>query len=260
MNYFLRVYYFLNHFITARNSHGFGVHSPYLFDFVRYVIYEKNSYYIYAEIEKQRAKLLKDNGLIDKVDFGTGESRPLKISEIAANSLCSAKKGQLLCQIVNYLKFNTILELGTSFGISTAYLAANSKNRRCISLEGCEATARIARRTLLELNLPTVEIITGDIDKTLSMTLAKLSGIDFVYIDANHTFDATMCYFEHICPKLNENAVVVLDDIYWSLEMKQAWDKIKSHPKVTSTFDLYHFGIVFFNPDLHPKNYKIRFL
>lgn len=259
MNYFLRIYYFLNHFLTARNSRGFGVHSPYLFDFVRYVIYEKNSYYIYAEIEKQRAKLLKDNGLIDKVDFGTGESKSLKISEIAANSLCSPRKGQLLCRIVNYLKLTNILELGTSFGVSTAYLAANSKSRRCISLEGCEATAGIARRTLSELNLSTVEIITGDIDNTLPMALTKLSGIDFVYIDANHTFDATMRYFELICPELNGNAVVVLDDIYWSQEMKQAWDKIKSHPNVKSTFDLYHFGIVFFNPDLHPKNYKIRF-
>lgn len=259
MNYFLRIYYFLNHFLTARNSHGFGVHSPYLFDFIRYVINEKNPYYIYSEIEKQRYKLLHDNALINKIDFGTGLSKTITVKKIAAKSLCSPRKGQLLCRIVNYLKLTNVLELGTSFGISTAYIAANSKDRRCITLEGCENTANIARQIFSALNLSNVEVLTGNIDKTIQVALNKLSAIDFVYIDANHTFDATLRYFDLIQPKLNKNAVVVIDDIYWSKEMKQAWNKIKSHPKVTSTFDLFHLGIVFFNPDLHPKNYKLPY-
>jgi predicted O-methyltransferase YrrM len=247
------------HFVTARNTRGFGVHSPYLFDFIRYVISEKNPFYIYAEIEKQRVKLLNNNTLINKIDFGTGDSKPIKISEIAARSLCSSRKGQLLSRIVYFLKLNNILELGTSLGISTAYLASLSKSRNCITLEGCENTANIARQTFSALNLSNIEIITGDIDNTIHLALNKLSTIDFVYIDANHTFNATMRNFELILPKLNEKAVIVLDDIYWSKEMKQAWDLIKLHPKVNSTFDLYHFGIVFFNPDLHAKNYKLRF-
>lgn len=247
------------HFVTARNSHGFGVHSPYLFDFVQYVISEKNPYYIYADIEKQRTKLLNDTSLIDKIDFGRGESKKIKISEIAATSLCSPRKGQLLCRLVNYHNLNNILELGTSLGVSTAYLGSLSNNRNCITLEGCENTANIARQTFLALNLTNIEIITGDIDKTLQIALNKLSIVDFVYIDANHTFDATIRYFELILPKLSENAIVVFDDIYWSKDMKRAWELIKTYSKVTSTFDLYHFGIVFFNPDLHAKNYKLRF-
>lgn len=259
MNYFFRIYYFVIHFVTARNTRGFGIHSPYLFDFVRYVISEKNPFYIFAEIEKQRSKLLNDNTIIKKNDFGTGESKQFKVCEIAAKSICSPQKGQLLCRIVNYLKLYNVLELGTSFGISTAYLASLSNTRKCITLEGCEDTFNIACQTFSALNFSNIEIITGNIDNTIQNALNKLSIIDFVYIDANHTFDATMRYFELILPKLNEKAVIVLDDIYWSKEMEQAWELIKSHSKVTSTFDLYHFGIVFFNPDLHAKNYKIRF-
>jgi predicted O-methyltransferase YrrM len=247
------------HFVTARNTRGFGVHSPYLFDFVRYVISEKNPFYIFAEIEKQRSKLLNDNTIIQKNDFGTRASKQFKVCDIASKSICSPRKGQLLCRIVNYLKLNNVLELGTSFGISTAYIASLSNTRKCVTLEGCENTANIARQTFSELNLSNIEVITGNIDNTIQNALNKLSIIDFVYIDANHTFDATMRYFELILPKLNEKAVIVLDDIYWSKEMKQAWELIKLHSKVTSTFDLYHFGIVFFNPDLHAKNYKLRF-
>jgi len=253
------MYYFLFHFLTARNTGGFGIHSPYLFDFVRYVINEKNVYYVYADIENKRTKLLNNNALIHKTDFGTGESKTIKISEIAATSLCSSRKGRLLCQTVNYLKLNNILELGTSLGISTAYIAALSKSRKCITLEGCENTAQIAREVFSELKLTNIELITGDIDQTLNEALTKLSNVDFVYMDANHTFEATMRYFNLIVPFLNKNAVVILDDIYWSKEMKLAWEQIKIHPGVRSSFDLYQLGIAFFNPDLHKKNYKLRY-
>lgn len=247
------------HFVTARNTRGFGVHSPYLFDFVRYVISEKNPFYIFSNIEKQRNKLLNDTTFFQKIDFGTGESKQFKVCDIAAKSICSPRKGQLLCRVVNYLKLSNILELGTSFGISTAYLASLSNTNNCITLEGCKNTADIARRTFSELNLQNIEIITGNIDQTIHIALSKLSTIDFVYIDANHSFDATLRYFQTILPKLSEKAVVVVDDIYWSKDMKRAWSSVLMNPKVTSTFDLYHFGIAFFNPDLHAKNYKLRF-
>lgn len=259
MSYFFRIYYYVIHFVTARNSQGFGVHSPYLFDFIRYVISEKNPFYIFADIEKQREKLLNDSTIIQKNDFGTGASKQFKVCDIASKSICSPRKGQLLCRIVNYLKLNNVLELGTSFGISTAYIASLSNTRKCVTLEGCENTTNIARQTFSALNLSNIEIITGNIDNTIQNALNKLSTIDFVYIDANHSLDATIRYFELIQPRLSEKAVVVFDDIYWSKDMKLAWEKIKSNVKVTSTFDMYDFGIAFFNPDLKAKNYKLRF-
>ncbi len=259
MNHILRIYYYLVHFVSARNTKGFGVHSPYLFRFVRYVILENNPFYIYSKIEKHRHKLLTNNTIINKIDLGTGESQKLKVSNIASKSLCKPRNGQLLHRIVNYLDLNNLLELGTSFGISTAYISSSSNNKKCITLEGCENTAAIARQTFAELNLTNIEIITGDIDNTIHIALNKLSSVDFVFIDANHSFHATTKYFELILPKLSQKAIVVFDDIYWSKEMKQAWEKIKENEQVTSTIDLYHFGIAFLNPDLHKQNYKIRF-
>ncbi len=259
MNYFFRSFNFIAHFITARNTRGSGIHSPYLFDFVKYILEEKNPYYIYDKIKSQRAKLLNNNTLINKIDYGTGESKQISVSQIAAKSICTVREGELLCRIVNCLKLNSVLELGTSFGISTAYIAALSKSRNCITLEGCKNTAQIARQTFLDLNLNNIEILIGNIDQTINIAIDKLSTIDFVYIDANHTFDATIRYFDLILPKLSNNAVVVIDDIYWSVGMKKAWKNIQKNVKVTSSFDLYHFGILFFNPDLHKKNYKLRF-
>jgi len=221
---------------------------------------EKNPYYKFDEIEKQRYRWKQDHSRIQKNDFGTGRSQSVRISKIASGSLCSPRKGKLLCRLINYLNLNSVLELGTSLGISTAYLVAGSKSRKCITLEGCENTSAIARQTFEALQLENIEMLTGNIDNTLHKALDKLPEFDFVYIDANHTLEATIRYFELILPKLSSNAVVVIDDIYWSKEMKMSWEHLKTNPKVTSTFDLFHFGIIFLNPDLNKKHYKLFYL
>ena len=41
----------LRHRITSNSSKGFGIHSPFMFDFITNVVNEKNPYYSYKEIE-----------------------------------------------------------------------------------------------------------------------------------------------------------------------------------------------------------------
>jgi hypothetical protein len=52
---------------------------------------------------------------------------------------------------------------------------------------------------------------------------------------------------------------MIIDDIYWSKEMENAWTKIKNHPQVSSTIDIFQLGIVFFNADLYKNHYKMRY-
>ena len=40
--------------------------------------------------------------------------------------------------------------------------------------------------------------------------------------------------------------------------MHAAWETIKKHPKITTTVDVYFFGIAFFNEDIKEKqDFKI---
>lgn len=259
MNVIYRIYYYIFHFLSARNTKGFGVHSPYLFQFTRFVLLEKNAFYTFEKIENERIKLLNDNNIIKTKDFGTGLDRERKVSSIATKSLLKPKYGKLIFRTINYLKLNNLLELGTSLGISTSYIASTSSNNTCVSLEGCENTINIAQEIFRNLNLKNIEIIAGNIDNTIHIALNHFNEIDFVYVDANHSLEATLRYFDLLLPKLSKNAVVFFDDIYWSKDMKQAWDKIKQYKQVSSTIDLYQVGIVFLNPDLNKKNYKMRF-
>jgi len=259
MNHFRILYKYLCHFFTARNTGGYGVHSPFLFQFTRFVLKEKHAFYSFHSIENLRSALRKDNRIVHIADFGTGSDRTETISQIIGNAVQSPKYGQLLFRMVHYFKAQEILELGTSLGITTAYLASVSSDNVCVSLEGSPEIATVAKENLRKLKLSNVEVVVGDIDTTLLNVLNKTEKLDFVYFDANHRSEAVLSYFEQCLPKAHRETVMVFDDIYWSADMEHAWREIKKHPQVNSTIDLFQLGIVFFNDDLHKKHYKMRY-
>ena len=63
----------LRHQLTAWNTGGEGVHSPYLFEWVRMVMMDKNAYYIWGEIERCREKMLRDERELEFLDYGSYE-------------------------------------------------------------------------------------------------------------------------------------------------------------------------------------------
>jgi len=253
------LYKYIIHFFTARNTRGHGVHSPFVFHYINFVLANKESYYVFPQIESLRQNLMKDKRSIDITDFGTGKDRSREVSDIALYSLKSTKYGQLLFRTVNYFKSKNVLELGTSFGITTSYLASSAKDIQCISLEGCPQTAKIAQESFRKLGLENIKIEVGAIDDTLPRVLSEFEKLDLVFFDANHRSDSLLNYFNQCLFKITENSVMIIDDIYWSADMELAWAKVKSHPKVMSTIDLFQIGIVFFNPDLHKKHYKMHY-
>jgi len=253
------IYKYFNHFITARNTGGHGVHSPFMFQFTRYVLQENHPFYIFDSIEKLRQSLEKDSRILNVTDFGTGIDRKRKVSDIAKKSLKSARESQLLFRIANYIKAENILELGTSLGITTSYLGSLSPRMKCVTLEGCPQIASVAAENFRKLNLKTIQLVVGNIDVTLPGVLASMPQLDLVFIDANHRSSAVLEYFALCLPNVHKDTIVIIDDIYWSDDMELAWQTIKNHPQVTSTIDLFHMGIVFFNTDINKMHYKMRY-
>lgn len=256
---FFRILNYFWHCLSARHTGGYGVHSPFLYSFVQYVIMEKHPYYVFDEIEKERHLFLQDNGFIDVQDYGSGKNRHRSIADIARLSLKSAGQAQLLFRIVRYLNCRNILELGTSLGITTLYLASVDTGNSCITIEGCSNTAAFARKLFEKYQADNIKLIIGNLDKILPETLQKSDAPDFIFIDANHRYNALMQYFDNCLNFCTPKTIIVIDDIYWSAGMLNAWKEIKKHAQVTATIDLYHMGIVFLNPGLTKYNYKIRF-
>lgn len=266
-----RTFSFLRHQLTAWNTGGEGIHSPYLFYFVRHCLYDSKPFYAFQPIEQLRNALLNNNKSLHITDYGTGKhtSPNRTVKHIAATSLESPKNAQLLFRLVHFLSDRQwngnrqsplhILELGTSLGITTAYLAAPSSRNQVTTLEGSQELLQLAQSNWNKLKINNIQPVCGNIHNTLSPALNQLQYLDLAFIDANHTAEATLRYFNTILPFVSAKSVIVLDDIHWNPDMERAWHTIKTDPRVTSTFDLYNLGMVFFDPAYLRRHYKLRF-
>jgi predicted O-methyltransferase YrrM len=260
MNIFKQTYYYLKYRIRANTLHG--THSPYVYQFLEQILYQNVSNESLNKIELRRADLLKDQRQIEITDLGAGShqnnNRIKSIQGIAKSALKQARFAALYYRIIKSNNPEHIIELGTSLGITSSYMAMAS-TQKVYTLEGCPNTLSIAKETFEILQIKNVETILGNFDDTLPTLLAKLNQVDFIYFDGNHTKSATLHYFNLALSKANENSLFIFDDIYWSEEMIDAWKIIKADQRVSITIDLYFIGLVFFKKGQAKENFTILF-
>ncbi len=255
---------FLKYYVTASNGRGHGIHSPFVYAFITRVLNDDRHFYAYTPIENLRQLLLLDNKQLTIEDFDASSrirrSHLQKINEIAASSLKPKKFGQLLFRIVDYFDPKTILELGTSLGVTTAYLASGRPSAKVITMEGSNEVAEQALRNFEKLQLHNIELVKGNFDETLSRQLPSMEKPDLVFLDGNHQYAPTLRYYHEILPYIHEDTVLIFDDIHWSSEMEKAWTEIKMDENVTLSIDLFFMGLVFFRKEnLQKQHFTIRF-
>lgn len=126
------------------------------------------------------------------------------------------------------------------------------------TFEGAGSVAEVARQNFASVAADNITVIEGDISSTLRDFLSDGRRVDFAFMDANHTREATTDYFNGLLHVLHENSVLVLDDIHLTPGMELAWLDIQRHERVRATVDLYRCGIVFFTPSLDKQHVVLR--
>lgn len=263
-NSFTLGFKYLQYWLGASNGKGHGVHSPFVFDFITHVLNDKGPYYCYPMLEVLRKELLADKRILSIEDLGAGSRRGTlhqrSVQSIAGAALKPPKFSQLLFRMVNYYGVQQVLELGTSLGITTAYLAHACRKGRVVTMEGVPSVATVATENFSRLGLSNIELVQGNFDNTLPDLLAQKPRLDLIYIDGNHRYEPTLRYFEWLQPALHPQSIIIFDDIHWSREMDAAWLEVKQHPAVTFTIDLFFIGIAFLRPEMKVKqHFSIRF-
>ncbi|HTD94229.1 MAG TPA: class I SAM-dependent methyltransferase [Chitinophagaceae bacterium] len=255
---------YFNYWRKASNGKGHGVHSPFVFDFIIRVLNDTTVYADYEPVEQLRRQLINDRRSVEINDLGAGsgvsKEKRRSISSIAKNAAKPRKYGQLLYRIVKRSRPSTILELGTSLGITSSYLALANPAARVITIEGDELIHEIAKENFKKMGLLNIQPVPGNFDQVLKDILGQLPSVDFAFIDGNHRYLPTIQYFDAILQKVNTFSIVVMDDIHWSWEMEEAWDHCRQHPSVTLSIDLFFIGILFFKQSIKEKqHFAIRF-
>ncbi len=250
---------YIKYYLTASNGKGHGIHSPFVFDLVQHVLLNKENSTEYESAEALRKQLLNNETILEVEDFGAGSGhlkyKKRKVKDIAATSLKPEKYARLLGNIVKYFKPKTVVELGTSLGVTTVYLAKDAQ--QVFTFEGSSAIAEIASENFRQLHLTHIEIVVGPFEKNLPAFFHKQIQTDLVFLDGNHRKEPTLNYFYQFLLSSNEYSIFVFDDIHWSKEMEEAWEAIKQDAAVTLTVDLFFVGLVLFRRDFKVKQHFI---
>jgi len=247
---------YLQHVLNAKRG-GHGIHSPFAYRLCEEIFYNHKTFYEFETLENLRAELLKNTSAIEIRDLGAGskklQTRVRRVGDIAKLGISSRKQSQLLFRLINYFDFKTSIELGTSLGLNTLYMAQANKKGEVYSIEGSENLSAFAAELARKAHISNIQFLQGNFDTVLPELLKTIPTVDLAYIDGNHSYNATMRYFEVLLNKTHQHSILVFDDIYWSKGMTLAWEEIKQHPRVRLSIDTFYSGYVFFREEMKEK-------
>lgn len=252
-----RVKAWITHWLNTVDEHS--IHSPFFFDFYQKVIKASSKAVPDHKIEALRKGLLTNPFRIEGQDFGAGSHQQKEyrtLADIAKVGISPLRLSLLYQYILQYTESKYVVELGTSLGLNTLYLASK-KETKVFTFEGSKALANVALTHFELFEKSNIKLIEGNIDHTLPAFLQQTDKINFVLMDANHRYEPTLRYFHLLTRRLTEKSVVVMDDIHWSEEMEMAWDELRHNELVYGSIDFYRCGVLFFDPALNKQHFVI---
>ena len=237
------------------------MHSPFVFEFIHYVMSPMH-FYAFDELAKVRRELLFDERTVEVNDLGagskSGRESARKVSEIARTSVSPEVTSQVLFRLINHYKLRNQIEVGTSLGLNALYLAASSAENKLTTIEGAGEIAKIAHENFKNAGVKNIELKKGDFKELFPEVLAQKPSIDFAFVDGNHREDATWDYYEKLLQKIQDGSVLVFDDIHWSPEMESVWKRIVDDSRNSITIDWYRLGFVFFRKGIEKQHFVLK--
>jgi len=237
------------------------LHSPWLYKLYQIAFRQKENKLEWMGYEKLRLKLRSSKEVLQFADPGTGNQCVRTVGEQARRTLLPRDACRFLSLLAEQLCCTGALELGTSLGITTLYLAGNQ--RRVVTIEGAEPVAMKAEQTFKAFPELGIRMVHSRFDAVLDLELERLKaeimeGPILVWLDGHHQEQATQKYVQGIYGVLGQRAVVVLDDVRWSPGMYKAWKGLCQSGCWSVSIDLHRMGILIASPVLSPGKYKVR--
>ena len=253
---------YLKYQAKSKHRKGHGIHSPYVYEFVSKVLFDKQFYEEYDYIAEVYNELTTSKEILKVNPLGAGsekfQTEKRTVQDLARISSVQPRYGNLLFRIAKYSKPSTIIELGTSIGISTLCLAKGNPKARIVTIEGDTTLCEYARAMFKKHGLNTIKAINGPFDDYLPYLGKNYPLPQLIFIDGNHAYDATLRYFNFFIDRMEEGFLII-DDINWSADMRKAWNAILQDKRVTVSIDLFFMGIVIKRKLVTPGHYVIRF-
>lgn len=233
-----------------------------LAEFIREVYRDDRHYHAFDLIRAIRQYWSRQDGSVKLQSLGA-PSKTTSRQERSVRSLVKTNAidddcGRLLFRLALWLKADRILEFGTNAGISTLYLHAADTRAQLQTVEGNPEVAALARETFAMAGAsPQLQPYVSRFDQWLHRewpTTPPEQPLDLFFLDGDHRYQPTLDYVRRLLPAATAQSVFVIADIHWSEEMERAWGALKKIPEVQASLDLYHFGLLFFDPTMENQH------
>lgn len=242
----------------SKNQHG--IHSPFVYALVTQCFYDKKKYPVYQLINQHRKSLLQSNEVIAVTDFGAGSrifsSNNRKVAAIAKHAGVSKKRQKLLVRLIRYLGAQQVIELGTSVGLAAAAMGLANTATKITTIEGCPETAGVAKTYFKHSGIENIKVIASTFESYFDSLQQQT--FDVIYIDGNHKKENTLHYFNTLLAQAHNETMFIIDDIYWSPSMTEAWEQMIQHPQVTVSIDTFQWGLLFIRNEQQKQHFTIR--
>tara|TARA_R110000823_G_scaffold311718_1_gene437553 strand:+ start:7010 stop:7618 length:609 start_codon:yes stop_codon:yes gene_type:complete len=201
--------------------------------------------------------------MVEMKDFGQGsrvfKGSARKVSAVLKNAGMRKKRQRLLFRLAKYFNSENVLELGTSLGLGTVALSLSNEFAAINTVEGCPNTLGKAQDYFEKFNLHNIQIHQEVFSEFLSESRSLgTEKYDLIFIDGDHNGERTFGYFNSLLKNIHNDSIIIFDDIYWSKDMTEAWQKIIANEKVTVSIDTFQWGLVFFRKEQPKQHFVIR--
>ena len=212
-----------------RRKTEFSVHSPFVFDFMEKVLYDRGS-------NRDYDLMLRISRLLDGKKYATRSRR---------------KEARLLYRLVRYLEPETVLTFGRLSALNTSALALGNLQTKVYLEQRSDYL-----ETLNAMGVVNVNLIRRDIDE--EEQLERLN-TGFVYYGLDDFGEDTWNNLEDGFGEVDEDTVLVFEGIHHSHRTEAAWEAIKASEDVSLTIDVFSIGIVFFRDGVEKQDFVLKY-
>ena len=143
----------------------------------------------------------------------------------------------LLAHLIACAEPAWVVEIGSAFGVASVAMALalrSAGHGRFDGIELEEWKASIADAAVRAVLGEYGAVHAGAAERLLPDLIERRAmPIDFAFVDALHTYDATWAEHRLLAAATAPGALVVYDDVRWSEDMHRCWEAIARGPDVT---------------------------
>lgn len=181
-----------------------------------------------------------NNSGAQKLWDGYGENNIAGSTRMPNAVRTAANMGNLYTYLVRAKKPKVIVEFGSAFGVSGMYFTAGlniNNNGVLLTFEPNSIWAKFAKNNLSQIS-DRFSLTIGTFEEHIDHTLPAGQLIDIAFIDAIHTRQFVEPQLNLVYDRCNSGALIILDDINFSNDMREYWNDVSVDSRFTSSLEL----------------------